>query len=91
MAKREQAPATKADIKIIMDEIGRLYDANERWKNELKVEMDRRASDSEKRMKNHFDLAVENIRADLTGANKDRIEGHEHRIVQLEKHIGIAV
>jgi hypothetical protein len=69
----DKAPATKADIQLLMAEIGKLYDANERWKDELK---------------GHFDLTVENIRTDLTGANKDRLEGHENRIARLEKHVG---
>ena len=70
------APATKADIRMLMVEIGKLYDANQRWKDELK---------------GHFDLAVENIRTDLVGANKDKIENHEHRLGRLEKHTGLAV
>ncbi len=74
MPKASQAPATKADIKLLMGEIGKLYGANERWKNELKQ---------------HFDLAVENISAELKGANKDKIESHETRIARLETHVGL--
>jgi KaiC/GvpD/RAD55 family RecA-like ATPase len=75
------APATKADIQLIMAELGKLYDANQRWKNE---------------MKEHFDLTVENIRHDLEGANRDQIDvlkdrstDHQRRIVRLEKLAGL--
>lgn len=79
---------------MLMDEIGKLYDANQRWKDEvietLDGRIDGRIAASEKRMKHHFDLAVETIRADLVGANKDRIENHEQRLTRLERHVGIA-
>jgi hypothetical protein len=75
MSKASQAPATKADITMLMGEIGKLYDANERWKEELK---------------RHFDIKVETIRHDLLGANKDRIENHEQRIARLEQGVGFS-
>jgi hypothetical protein len=93
-SKTGNAPATKADIGMLMDEIGRLYDANQRWKDEiigtLDERIDSRIAASEKRMQHHFGLAVENIRAELVGANKDRIENHEGRIARLEDRIGLA-
>ena len=75
MAK-QPPPATKEDIRSIMEELGKLYDANERWKNEIL---------------DQFALTVEIIREDLKGANRDRIEMHEDRIVRLEKHARLAV
>ena len=72
--KTGDAPATKADIRMLMGEIGKLHDATERWKDEIK---------------HHFDLAVENIRVELVGANEGRIQSHEHRIALLEKHAGL--
>lgn len=59
-----------------MGEIGKLYDANERWKNELL---------------RHFDVAVETIRHDLRGAHRDRMENHEQRITRLEQRAGLGV
>lgn len=77
MAKHEDtSPATKDDIKMLMDSIGRLYDANERWKNELKE---------------HFDLKTEIIRHDLIDAKSDRVANHEDRLRKVEKHTGLAV
>ena len=57
-----------------MESIGKLYDANERWKDELKE---------------HFDLKVEVIRHDLLGVNRERIENHEDRLIRLERHTGV--
>ena len=37
----------------------------------------------------HFDVTVEAIRHDLLGANRDRIENHEDRILRLERHGGL--
>jgi len=79
MPKKRSSPATKDDIQALMEQIGRLYDANERWKGEVIEET-----------KRHFDLTVETIRHDLVGANKDRIENHENRIVCLEQQVGFA-
>lgn len=59
---------------MLMESIGKLYDANERWKNEVK---------------RHFDVTVEKIRHDLQGANKDQIENLEDRLDRLEKHAGL--
>lgn len=59
-----------------MNSITKLYSANEQWKNEVM---------------GHFDLVAENIRHDLTGANRDELESlknttksHERRIKALE-------
>ncbi|MCF7845149.1 MAG: hypothetical protein K9M03_04975 [Kiritimatiellales bacterium] len=78
MAQDNTAPATKKDIKILMDEIGKLYDANLKWKEEIT---------------RHFDVVAENMHHDLLGAHKDDIENlknakndHEQRIHRLEKH-----
>jgi hypothetical protein len=89
MAKGSQAPASKEDIRLLMEQIGRLYDSNERWKDEIIREVDGRIAASEARLKHHFDLAVETIRDDLLGAHKDRIEDHEARIVRLERQTGV--
>jgi len=79
MSSAKSAPATKNDIGLLMTEMGRLYDANARWKEEIIRET-----------KHHFDLRVEDIRYDLLGVNKDRIENHEDRLRRLERHTGVA-
>jgi len=91
----DSAPATKSDIKLLMAELGKLYDATERWKNELADKSQRQQVLSVSEMKQHFDLTVEQIRHDLLAANReqiellrDRSEGHENRITRLEQHAG---
>lgn len=74
--RKKSAPATKDDIKQLMESIGRVYDANQRWANEIV---------------RHFDVTVETIRHDLLGANKDRIEDHEDRITRLERRAGVTL
>ncbi len=85
MTKRPSPPATKDDIQMLMGEIGKLYDANERWKDEILGTNQQRKEE----IKRHFDLTVETIRHDLQGANRDRIENHEDRIVRIEQRLKI--
>ena len=84
-----QTPATKEDIRLLMEQIGNLYDASERGKAEVITTLDERIEgkigQSEERMKHHFDLTVETIRYDLLSANKDRMENHEDRLRRLER------
>jgi hypothetical protein len=88
MAKKNDAsPATKADIKMLPGSIGKLYDANERWKNKLRDESKR----TKVEMKAHVDLKIELLRHDLLDARKDRVEKHEDRFMKLERHTGLAV
>lgn len=74
MSDSSQISASKQDIQLLMEMIGSMRQEMETWKDELK---------------DHFDLAVENIRYDLTGANRDRIEDHELRIKTLELETGV--
>jgi hypothetical protein len=85
----DSSPATKADIKGFVEHVDatikELYDANERWKDEILNEV-----------KRHFDVAVEDIRHDLEGANRDEIDvlkdskrDHEKRITRLEQNVGV--
>lgn len=98
MVTRDDAAATKKDIGLLMGEMGKMYDAMERWKNELKNSFDSKYDglknhfDSKyDRLKDYFDLTVENIRYDLVGANRDEIEMIKDRVGRLEKHAGLAV
>lgn len=89
MSDDQQAAATKGDIRMlkddiqmIMEQLGKMYDAQERWKTELKE---------------HFDLVAENIRHDFASANREEIDvlkdghkGHEKRILTLERAAGLA-
>ncbi len=68
-----KSSATKDDITAIMGELGKLYDANERWKDELKK---------------HFDLAIEIIRHDLKTAGRDEIEMLKDQLKEDRRRIG---
>ena len=75
MSDEQSAPATKQDIAMLMAEIGKLYDANRQWKEELK---------------HHFDVVAENIHHDMMhGALSDKVEQHADRIRRVEQHVGL--
>jgi hypothetical protein len=85
------APATKEDIGLLMEAIGKLYSANQQWKEEIIDHLDKRVAASEAQTKAHFDLVAENITHDFQhGALHDRIEQHGDRIGRLERHVGLA-
>jgi predicted phage gp36 major capsid-like protein len=92
----DTSPATKADIKGLMDSIGKLYDASAGWKDDILQASERWKDEILDEMKRHFDVAVEDIRHDLEGANRDEIDvlkdtkrDHEKRITKLEHHVGV--
>lgn len=81
------APATKQDIQILMEQMGKYYDGTERRLVGMEVKMKEWKED----LKDHFDVVAENIRHDLLkGALHDKIEQHEDRIILLEQHAGLA-
>lgn len=57
MNTNSQAPATRQDIGILMGQIGKLYDANQRWKEEIIEGFDRRMD----QVMQHFNVVAENI------------------------------
>ena len=63
----------------------RLYQANERWKNEI---LDANKEWKEE-IKHHFEFVAENLLHDFRGAKQDKIEQHEDRIARLERHAGL--
>lgn len=98
MSKETNPPATKADIEAMMDSIGKLYDSNERWMNQLLT--DNKRSEDEilksvrrnkieavEEMKRHFDVVVEDIRHDLLGANRDEVISLRNSKVDHEQRL----
>lgn len=87
------SPATKTDIQMLMDEIGKLYIANERWKDDVldKIDekLDLRFATWEKRLIDQFGVIAENLYYDYFGVEKDRVKDHEKRIVVLERRAGV--
>lgn len=78
-------PATKEDIRMLMEQIGSYFDRTESRLGDLRDEME----GSKEEIIRHFDVRVEDIRHDLLGANKDKLENHEDRLVRLERHAGL--
>jgi hypothetical protein len=77
----ESVPATKADVSMLMDQMGKYYESMYSEVVRFKEEM-----------KGHFDFAVEQIRYELRHANhdeievlKDQSEDHDKRIRTLEQ------
>jgi hypothetical protein len=77
------APATKLDVTLLMDEIGKLYIANEAWKNEL----NKGFKSSERRIKRYVSVKLENVAAELKGAKKDRVSQHDDKIEVQDKRL----
>jgi len=81
----DTTPATKTDIAMLMDGMGRYYDKLAELVAGYKEETMR-----------HFDVTVEKIRHDLSGANRDEIEllkdariDHDNRLRTIETHLNI--
>ena len=81
MIASHDAPATKEDIRLLMEEIGKLYMATEQWKTEIIGKMQEWKTE----IVHEFHIVAENMRHDYLGAHKDRIENHEDRLRRLER------
>lgn len=88
------APATKEDIHLLMEQIGKLYDANAQWKDDIHTSI----SSWKDEIIEHFDVAVESIRHEMKTAHHDSIEllrdetaDHAKRIKRLERQAGLAM
>ena len=88
----KSAPATKADIAALMESIGKLYDANERWKDEI-IHAPEQWKDEIIR---HFDVVAENLHKDFLDAFNDRTQQHhDHlgdlrcRVRAIESYLGL--
>ncbi|MBI3332055.1 hypothetical protein HYZ99_03795 [Candidatus Peregrinibacteria bacterium] len=86
MAQDPQALATKADIKMLMDALAKMYQEIEGWD----VKMDEKIKSSEDRQHQNFMILFEDLRHDMIGTHKDKIQDHEDRIVKLERKTGLA-
>jgi FKBP-type peptidyl-prolyl cis-trans isomerase (trigger factor) len=89
MADDAQAPATKEDIRLLMEQIGTYYSQTQQQIEAYYSQTQVQIAEMEERMMRHFDVTVETIRHDLLGANKDKIESHEDRLGRLERHTGL--
>ena len=83
-----QAAATKEDLRSFMDQISTqidgLYQADERWKDEIISRVDSKIHEVE----HHLLVAMEALRSDVQAMYNDKLSQHEDRIGRLEKHAG---
>jgi hypothetical protein len=98
MVEDSKTPATKKDIALLMNEMAKLYGAQEQWKREIidrqkvwKDEILEGQAHGKDEIIRHFDVVVETIRHDLLGANRDEMEGVKDRVKRLERHTGLVV
>jgi hypothetical protein len=85
MVTHDDAPATKKDVQMLMEQMGKLYMQTDEKLNGMREEM----IQWKQEIADHFDLALENIRHDLLyGALSDKVTQHEDRIFILEKNAG---
>ena len=103
MADNAQAAATKQDIKLLMDEMGRLYDHIGTMKTELKTELKEEITqelkeymdEKSKETHDYFNFYAGKLHKDMVGATEDVIqslrekdENHKQRIIILEQKTG---
>lgn len=77
-----------------MDSIGNLYDATERWKNEMldqmfnwKEEMLDHMSKWKTETHHYFDVKTEQLTHDFQDALKDKISVHDDRLERHDREI----
>lgn len=87
MSSDQHAPATKQDICLLMEQIGKYYQKTEK----RFADMEERITKEAEETRRHFDVVAENIKHDFQGAFHDKLEQHDDRIVRLEEHVGLAV
>jgi hypothetical protein len=83
MSKNNTSPATKEDVRFLTDKLTEILDGQDKLRHELEERIDDRIAASEERVKRHFDVAVETIRHDLVGANKDEIASLKDRVTLI--------
>ncbi len=71
---------------MLMDQMGKMYDANEHWKDEILDQMQSWKDE----IIHEFHVVSEHNQHEALGANKDRIESHENRLQRVEDHLHLA-
>ncbi|TSC58490.1 MAG: hypothetical protein Greene041619_500 [Candidatus Peregrinibacteria bacterium Greene0416_19] len=79
--------ATKQDFAYLMEQLGGLYLANERWKDEMMETMEK----WKKEIIHEFKVFAEDMMHDFKGAFSDKLQQHEDRLVRLEQREGVAL
>lgn len=87
MTKKRSPSLSRDDargfVNQLMKQIAELYDANQRWKDELGERIEK----SEQRVIQEFHVVTEDIVHNFQGAFHDKLDQHENRIDRLERHL----
>lgn len=89
MANNDDTPATKVDIKLMMEQIGTFIDRTEKAMANLEDRIGVRMVEQEDRLTRHFSVVAEDLVHDFKGAFHDKLEQHEDRILRLEHLAGL--
>ncbi len=99
MMKDDTSPATKQDVALIMDTMGKLFDEVHGVKGQmvdLNEELRQEIKDAETRTLHQTGLWIETLRTDVFDVKKDqvaqhhdRLADHDRRIVKLEQKVGV--
>ncbi|MBI2524146.1 hypothetical protein HYW11_02960 [Candidatus Peregrinibacteria bacterium] len=90
MPSNQHAPATKQDIHLLMEQMGKYYQQTEQRIERLEEEFTQKVDDWKKEIIHEFHVVAENLHYDFKGALNDKIQNHENRIVHLEERVGLA-
>lgn len=85
MPSDKQAPATKQDIHLLMEQMGKYYQKTE----QRFADMDEKIDGWKEEIIHEFHVVAENLHHDFKGALNDKIQNHENRIVRLEGRVGL--
>jgi flagellar basal body-associated protein FliL len=103
MQQDDQAVATKADIRMLMDAIGKMYDDTANWEDEIraenvqwKEELKAENAQWKEELKRHMTLVTETILSEFRSIHQDKIHmvddkvnNHEKRIHKIETRLAI--
>lgn len=100
MASGAQSPATKQDIRLLMEQMGGIHERMDTLVDEKKLQaaMARQEKRILKETKEYFDFYTGKLHKDLLGATKDELQilkdtdaNHDVRITKLEQQASLAV
>jgi len=85
MTNDKDTAASKEDIRGLMEQMGIYYARTEEQLAGMKEEMAEWKED----VIHQFKVIAEDLRHDLIGTHKDKVEDHEDRLFRLERHTGL--
>lgn len=72
-----------------MESMGKLYDRVAHVEQDVH-ELRDNVKEWKKEIIHEFKIIAEDLRHDLIGIHKDKLENHEDRITRIEEHVGLA-